>query len=463
MPESLHSTVISGGFDVGSGVIPLVVPTTRMERDRFGRWTTYGTAGLSAHEDRIAASVSAMAEGRSSDETDIATALFGAVPGVQHHETLGFYTGLHAGHVIEGTYRSEGSSGGLTTWLLVELLERGEIDGVLHAHPTFSRGGSLFEYRVASSAREIREGAKSRYYPMEAGSALRDCMTHHQRIAVVGIPSILTELRLLARADPRVGRAVTHFIGLVCGHQKSARYADALAWQCGIRPGETSYIDFRAKRPTGAASDYDTEVHGLIEGRETVVRRRTKDLFGTDWGHGFFKVRFSDFTDDAFNETADITFGDAWLPQYDRDPRGTNIIVARDPHLQAILAEGVREGRIRLDDLSPTQVVDSQRGLVRHTRDELPHRLMRMEQLGRWRPPTRTAAASHLSASRGRVQDLRTRIAEESHERFDNAVTKGDWAAFQRPMSRLVAKYSAAYRRMRLVALATAVVRRLRR
>ena len=63
-----------------------------------------------------------------------------------------------------------------------------------------------------------------------------------------------------------------------------------------------------------------------------------------NWAFGAFQPAACNSCDDVFAETADVVFGDAWLPQYTDDWRGTNVVVTRSPEADRILADGVRDG-----------------------------------------------------------------------------------------------------------------------
>ena len=66
-------------------------------------------------------------------EDEIGTRLFGA--DCAPHDRIGFHLRTYAGHVTEDGYRAAGSSGGVGTWVLVELLRRDVVDAVLHVRP----------------------------------------------------------------------------------------------------------------------------------------------------------------------------------------------------------------------------------------------------------------------------------------------------------------------------------------
>src|SRR5690606_15946361 len=96
---------------------------------------------------------------------------------------------------------------------------------------------------------------------------------------------------------------------------------------------------------------------------------RTKSMSSTidgSWGYGAFQPESCNFCDDVFAETADVVLGDAWLPEYRADWRGTNVVVTRNEHIAEILYRARAEGRITLDHLTPDRAAETQAGNYRH-------------------------------------------------------------------------------------------------
>lgn len=63
---------------------------------------------------------------------------------------------------------------------------------------------------------------------------------------------------------------------------------------------------------------------------------------------------------------------DAWLPEYSRDSRGTNLVLVRSPAVREVLERG--QG-ISLDPIPLDRVVQSQAGVVAVKREHLAYRL----------------------------------------------------------------------------------------
>lgn len=238
---------------------------------------------------------------------------------------IGAYRSVAAGHVQVDGFRDNGSSGGMTSWFLNRLLEEDEIDAVLHVKPGASTSDRLFTFGVSETVDELNAGAKTRYYPVEMSGVLTHVLENPGRYAVVGVPCFIKAIRLSQVEQPVLRERIRFCVGLVCGHFKSTRFAEALAWEQGVEPSEIAAIDFRVKSEE-RSDRYSVTVTGS-DG--TTATTPTTELSVTDWGMGFFKYTACDYCDDVLGETADISFGDAWLPEFTPDPRGDNIVVAR--------------------------------------------------------------------------------------------------------------------------------------
>lgn len=461
--DILLHRVVKPQLVVGSGVYSLIDPALTVEINQFGE---YGYPGLDANYSGPARELlEVSAFGRvAPDEEQIARQLFGSQR-TAHDAIVGYHVGTFAGWVTDDT-RAASSSGGITTWLLTQLLESGDIDGVIHLKSQSSESGPLFAYGISRTVEEIREGAKSRYFPGEVSQVLQAVRQTPGRYALVAIPSIAYEVRLLQRVDPLFRERIVNVIGLICGHQKTAHYAEYLGWRGGFAPGTLESIDFRKKLPSEPANSYSTELTGQIDGDEVTRTLRQRDLFGTDWGMGFFKSQFSDFTEDAFNETADFVVGDAWLPRYTNDSRGTNVVIVRNAALLKVLLQGAKRGEVHLDDLPVGDVLRSQASLVRQNVEELPYRIRRLDRFDNTEFAVRRDAQRRISRERQQIQAARRSLSRASHEAYVTARAAGDLAIFDDLMAPYIDRYHAVHKqgvlRRRILRAPRSILRRTR-
>lgn len=170
--------------------------------------------------------------------------------------------------------------------------------------------------------------------------------------------------------------------------------------------------------------------------------RPVKPLFGSDWGLGFMKCQACDYCDDLVGETADISVGDAWLPEYARNFEGTSVVIVRSPLLQDAIDAGRASGQLRLDPLPTDRVAASQAGGFRHRRAGLAARLANKQAHGVWAPPKRVAPEPQALRTReGRRALAREWTALRSHAAFQEAVDANDLEVMRSALRGDIAAY----------------------
>lgn len=443
--ESLFTKKEFQSFDFGTGIWPIVNNNIEIKLNDDGVYENIlkkEIHNFSSEELINLQETSCVFSNK--NESEVAEKLFSKLTNIKHNKRIGYYLNLFAGHVIEGDFRKNASSGGFGTWIFKELFEKDYIDAVIHVKEDLTKE-KLFKYDISYNLEEIQAGSKTKYYPVEMSEVLNVVKDKPGRYAVIGVPSFITELRLLCEKESVFKERIKFFIGLVCGHQKSTYFSDFLAWQCGIEPNKLEHIDYRKKNANLPATSYDIEVSGMIDGAIKTITKNTRDLYGYDWGQGFFKVRASDYTDDVMNETADLTLGDAWLQDYANDSLGNNILIVRNPLIDSLIKEASLDKRIKVDIIDEDKIISSQSGHFKHTQDELNYRLAKLEKKGTFVPRKRWGQKKQLNFVRKRVQDLRERISVNSAIYFKKAIEKNDYKYFMKKMNSLVFMYNVLY------------------
>ena len=107
----------------------------------------------------------------------------------------------------------------------------------------------------------------------------------------------------------------------------------------------------------------------------SVVNKDWWHLADGDWGSGFFMNSACNFCDDVVAETADISFGDAWVEPYSSDGRGTNVVVVRSPVIENLVADAIKESRLSLEAVDGKFVAQTQAAGFRQRREGLAYRL----------------------------------------------------------------------------------------
>ncbi len=455
--EKLNNTVIKGGYCIGCGICTTVNNSPfKMNLDKFSRLQATMDNSINLQDDAEVLDICPFSD-MSENEDEIGESLYGNEN--KKHDELGYIGSTFAGYVSEKKFRNKGSSGGMGTWILAQLLNQNLVDGIIHVKP--SEGKVLFKYAISRTLEEVSEGSSSRYYPIEMSQVIDMVKNKPGRYAVVGLPCFIKGIRLLAKQDSIINERIKFCVGLFCGHLKSSHFASMWAWQLGMQPDKLERINFRHKLDNANASRYAVEIKGEINGKETsIVSPPLNELYGSSWGWGFFKYKACDYCDDVVAETADISIGDAWLPKYVKDSNGTNVIVVRNRLLLEIVNKGRNEKRLNFEEISPEEVVQSQSSGFNHRRAGLAYRLFLKDQSNEWRPTKRVKPSSeHLNRNIKLRQHLRIKLADKSHIAFQEALDKDDFNVFKEKMNPIVNEYEALYN----VSFVKRVINRLKR
>ena len=415
--------IVASGLCIGCGSCVAQADQesgAHMELDDYGHFKPHGAARWLNREAESFARTCPFSP-VAANENDLAAALF---PDAKHcDEKVGRFQTAYVGYVAEGDFRARGSSGGMVSWVAEELLRAGLVDGVLHVVPVVDpqSHNRFFRYRIARSESEIRQGAKSRYYPVELSEMLRLVRETPGRYAVVGVPCFIKALQLLRREEPILRERIAFTLGLFCGHMKSARFVESFAWQMEVPITEVHAVEFRLKDPTRAASTYTAQLR-LRDG--TTVQRDWWNLADGDWGAGFFQNSACNWCDDVVAETADISFGDAWVEPYSSDGRGTNVVVVRSPLVQQLMDAAIEAGRLQLETVDSDFIAQTQAAGFRQRREGLAYRLYLRRRSAPHviQPRKRVApAATVIPLRRKLIYLMRAFITASSHRVFHTA------------------------------------------
>jgi len=325
---------------------------------------------------------------KNENEDALAQDIFAGIPGMLRKPETGYFLDCYVGYSKVNNQRMNGSSGGITTWLLEKLLKEGIADRVICVTENNSPD-KLYKFAIFDNIEDVRRSSRSCYYPVEMGDVFREIMRTEVRYAIVGLPCSLKGIRLAMSRNRRLRRRVVALLGLVCGQTKSKFFTEYLAALKGADPSNLTHTRFRIKDPRRPASDF-----GLNFEWQSSAHQKQETIFWTEgmqkvWTHGFFKVNACNFCDDVFAEMADIAFMDAWLPEYAGDYRGHNLIINRSPWIKELIMRGVSDGELHLASIDVSRVVESQQGVLVEKREALQYRLALAKQTSTWAPQKR--------------------------------------------------------------------------
>jgi len=327
------------------------------------------------------------------------------------NKEFGNYINIYAGYVKENDYRKNGSSGGSVTWFANQLLQEKMVDYIVAVQEN-SNQEIRFNYQIYHLPENNKKASKSKYYPTHLEEVLKFIKENDGRYAIIGLPCFIKGINLLKIKEKIYAERIKYTVSLFCGHLKTTHYLSLLASQFDLNEKQIKHFDFRHKVSGKKASDYATKI---IDTNNKIHVKQNNELFGTDWGLGLFKLKACDYCDDIIGETADISFGDAWIHKYEDDFMGNNIVVTRKKELDELIQKNIDNRKLQYEPLTPQDLIDSQAGGFRHRREGLAYRLYLKHRKNIWTPPSRVQPEKISNKKRRKLYKLRMIIQEKSY------------------------------------------------
>ncbi|WP_239525071.1 Coenzyme F420 hydrogenase/dehydrogenase, beta subunit C-terminal domain [Methanosarcina mazei] len=347
------------------------------------------------------------------NETEIGTKIYGNIEGVNYLPETGYYLDSYVGYSNE--FRQSSASGGMATWLLTKLLKEGIVDYIIG--PTSQKNPEkLFSFEILSDENSVKMASGSVYYPVEMSEVIQRIQEVPGRYAITGLPCFIKALRLAAQKNKKLKERIVFTIGLVCGQMKSKNYTKYIAALAGNNDlSKIQNVYYRGKSPEKPASNFyfqSTDEHGS-----------QKKIFWSEgvseaWLNRWFTPNACNYCDDVFAEVADVTFMDAWLPEYSKDSRGTNLVLVRSPEVLTLIQEGIKKGEINDNKISVEKVIQSQAGVLELKRKHLSYRLYLAKLKGQKVPEKRENASKAIGILKKREINLKIKMQKESKQLF---------------------------------------------
>ncbi|AKB76275.1 coenzyme F420-reducing hydrogenase subunit beta [Methanosarcina lacustris Z-7289] len=347
------------------------------------------------------------------NETQMGAKIYGSTEGIKYLSETGYYLDSYAGYSNE--FRQSSASGGMATWLLTKLLKEGLVDYVICPTPQ-KNPEKLFSFEILKDENSVKAASGSVYYPVEMSEVIQKIQEVPGRYAVTGLPCFIKALRLATQKNRKLRERIVFTIGLVCGQMKSKNYTKYIATLAGNgNSRKIQEVNYRGKSPEKPASNFyfqSTDEHGSQQ------KIFWNEGVSEAWANRWFTPNACNYCDDVFAELADVTFMDAWLPEYSKDSRGTNIVLVRSPKVLDIIQEGIKKEEINVSKISVEKVIQSQAGVIELKRKQLSYRLYLAEQKGRKTPEKRVNASKDIGILKRREIKLKAKMQEESKQLF---------------------------------------------
>jgi len=414
------SKVVVHHLCAGCGLCAGVCPqkTLEMRFNEFGEYVAVDVKGSCLKDCDICLQVCPFSDQVENEDT-LAEKIFADIPRIKRRSETGYYLSSLVGYSNLSGHRVNGASGGLATWTLETLLKKDLVDFVACVSPA-REPDRLFKFVVCNTPEEVRSSSKSCYYPVETSEIVEHILAYEGRYAVIGLPCVTKAFRLAMQVHTKLRQRVRFLLGLVCGQGKSKFLAEYGCSLGGGNPKQLKEVTFRVKDPNRRAPDYGTRfVYGnthQTESHEGTVFM--KEGMVRAWLHRYFTPNACNYCDDLFSELADISFMDAWLPEYTSESAGTNLVIIRNPKFEELFQKASAAGEIPVHTISIESVIKSQRVALLSKRNDLAKRLTLRKKLKQLVPEKRVLPLSKMKFWEFLKTYLEIKIRERSNIAF---------------------------------------------
>ena len=275
---------------------------------------------------------------------------------------LGRYLSCYLGFATDYNVRYNSSSGGVITTLLTFALREGLIDGALVTRMKQDNPLEPFSF-IARTTQEILEAAKSKYCPVPVNMALAEILKNQEgKYAVVGLPCHLHGIRKAEMKNRSLRERILIHLGIFCSNVPTLLATKFIFWKLGINSKNVAQIDYRGKGWPGGMTIK------LKDGTEKFIPKH--DIWSSGFGT-YFSTSRCKLCVDHTSEFADISFGDAWLPELKSDNIGWSMLVSRTDIGDRLLHSLELNGKIKLLEVDASKVRQSQGSLLIYKKTHL--------------------------------------------------------------------------------------------
>jgi len=289
--------------------------------------------------------------------------------------TNSLYVGKHincyVGYATDESVRNTGASGGLVSAFLTFAIEQ---DMVSHALVTRMRQAHPLETEpfIARTKGDVLSAAGSRYTPATVGAGLGSALGEPGKFAVVGLPCHVHGIRKAQLLNSEL-RERALLVGLFCGHGNGFAMTEHVLAKLGIDKADVKQLDYRVKGWPGFMRIE------LASGEVCLVPY-------LEWFRREFSPTRCTLCSDGTAELADISCGDAWLPEYKGESQGVSIVITRTVEGEALVQRSIVEGIVKLEVVAIEKAYESQRAMLHRKKSQVKAHMALLRLLGRATP-----------------------------------------------------------------------------
>lgn len=266
---------------------------------------------------------------------------------------MGRFERTYLGYASDPEVRIGAGSGGVTSTILIYLLEKGMVDGVLISRTGVENGKVIAESYIATTREEILDSRQSIYMDFNYTKNLRSILDFPGTIAMVGLPCHFEILQSLMTKYTSLKDKIKYKISLFCsGVPKQNMLSEVLANR-GIDQSQVKRFYFRQGHWRGymKAVMNDGTTHEL----------KYIDNYGVYKNSYFDMLPRCSTCRNHFGYDADISVGDAWLREMKKHPIKHNLFFTKNEAAVQLIQQMIEDGYLTAHETDYKNVLRAQK------------------------------------------------------------------------------------------------------
>ena len=306
--------------------------------------------------------------------------LFGQI--TEPLDAVGVIQKVYVGYSLDPEIRSQGSSGGVVTELLLHMLRTGLIDQALVCGMQKDRPWKP-NPMLAQTEEEIIDSAQSKYTIVPQMRCIKQIIKSRKKTAIVGLPCQIHAYRKFESWHRKISESVQLVIGLACNSTLEIEASRKLMEIAGIKLREVKKVEYRGGRawPGGIHVKLaNGEVKSLHNGD-------IKDAF--NYLSLFYKPERCLTCIDFSAELSDLTLMDPWIrDEKGRHPYkdGYSLIIVRNDKARKVLEQAVLDGSLFLKEVPRHMLASQFDPMVKSKKIGVAIRIERLKKKGKAYP-----------------------------------------------------------------------------
>jgi coenzyme F420 hydrogenase subunit beta len=245
---------------------------------------------------------------------------------------------LYAGYAGDARIRQHAASGGLVSAILIDLLERKQIDGALVSRITSSDGHIVGETTLVKSAEGVLRHAGSSYIDTPVIQKAKELATIEGRYAVVALPCQVRALRAIMARDRVLQERIALIIAIFCRGTVKPEFYDDYFRKVHIEPDQVETVKVERGYIAGTVK---------VHLKDSATRELSFASMNAYRQAGIHSKPLCAWCAEHLGEEADIAVGDIFMPEYRIREAKHSAIIGRTEQSASLL-----EGMIARDRIS---------------------------------------------------------------------------------------------------------------